>query len=200
VCAGGGGGGLTCVVLHSHDRSASILPETPCICSLTFLQELSHTMQHAPEAFTRLRHALRATPGYRIFADASGDGSSEELVLAPTVTRMLGESSGLRWPLPVVAIALLRLGGRVVLSPQQASLEGLTDYSRVVISKKKFDEAITAFRLNGLSARAAPVPAWKASKATQSRTLLDSGIRLFKAALASATQVWSSSQIVRYER
>jgi hypothetical protein len=100
---------------------------------------------------------------------------------------LLGDCAGLRWPLPVVAIALLRLGGRCVLSPSAPSgVEEFTDYSRVIVLRSNFDRALAAFRLTGLTARAAPIDTWASSKAMRSRALLDAGIKHFKAALASS--------------
>jgi hypothetical protein len=54
--------------------------------------------------------------------------AAEPLLLAPTVARILA-MAGLRWPLPVVAIALVRLGGKVLLPADalgavRAALEG----------------------------------------------------------------------------
>lgn len=196
-----------------HAQRSQLLAAGDCEgLAAMLLEDLADTMQRAPDVFTRLRRAIRAAPGYVVARDArapaepvtgeDGGASGNLFLLAPTIARLLADCADLRWPLPVVAVAMLRVGGKMVVaaSPEgqhdvsRASshadeLDLITDYSRVVVSKATFDRVLTAFRLTGLSARAVPAKAWAAAKAHESRTLLEASIRYFKAALASSTQV-----------
>ena len=202
-----------------HAQRSQLLASGDCEgLAAMLLEDLADAMQRAPDVFTRLRRAIRAAPGYVVARDArapaepvtgeDGGASGNLFLLAPTIARLLADCADLRWPLPVVAVAMLRMGGKMVVaaSPEgnhdvsghAGDLDLITDYSRVVVSKATFDRVLTAFRLTGLSSRAVPAKAWAAAKAHESRTMLESSIRYFKAALASSTQVGWGRHVTRH--
>jgi hypothetical protein len=174
------------------------------LCEM-LLDDLKTLVSASSDRFVRLLRGVASSSGQTVEQTTGSDHSCvDEVIVVSTVTRLL-ESVDIRYPLPVVALVLLKIGGFLLVAPElqsvlsqsspsgaapvdEGQLKSLCDYSRAMIGKKVFECYLQGVRAEVLSAKALPASTWNSKKEVEAQAESARCLKLFRSALANAVR------------